>query len=233
MGNTKKKSVRRGNLALREIRGAFLAKLSARQHIAVAIIGLVSAIAVASIANFDKLRSSKLQIDEEIGYFEARVGIVVDALHQTENELQKQEELAQKRGDVKEAKALRGLIAEAQRTETRVPELHEKHLFEIRNGNRLSASKTKTGLNEAIWSFRLSQEALLRSDLVLYVGHGGYAGYGTIPSVPLYGKQAVDSRGQVCKIENENLEIEQPSSKSDLPSTTAEINEIAGIQQVP
>ncbi len=207
------KSVKTKGIALtNDTKEIVLAKISTKQAIIVAIISLLSTVAVTAIANLDKIRNTKNVISEEIGYYEGRASIVEQAFREREEEIQSQSELAQQMGKTKTANHLKELSNEVRRNHVKFQELHTKHLDAVQNDNRLSASKIKTETNEAIRE--LDHKLLEGVDVWLptkdeAIGFGrrpvkltvlSYGGRRTFDPIPLYGKQPKNIQEQVCKL---------------------------------
>ncbi|HEU0143635.1 MAG TPA: hypothetical protein VFQ47_02510 [Nitrososphaera sp.] len=187
-----------------------LAKISTKQAIIVAIIGLFSAVAVAAITNLDKIGTLKSS-NEEIGYYEGRASFVEGAFNKTEEQIDLQSEQARQLGDFETANHLKDIANMVRRERTKFQERHKKHIGAIQSGKRLDASKIKTETNEGILGVdlklleiyklpesdkrRATITAMLRDlkpgDIIYLSGHGTLA-------IPLYGKQRVDVQEQLC-----------------------------------
>jgi len=190
-----------------DIKEIVLAKISTKQAIMVAIISLLSAIAVATIANLDKIRSSTNVVNEETGHYEGRASTVERAFLETEEELQSRSKLAQRMGKLDIANHLNKLVDEVRRNHAKFQELHSRHIDAVQNGKRLSASKIKTEANEVIWE--LDQKLLEEDRLGPEDWRRRVTEFEKIVSekrIPLYGKQAINDREQVCKL---SIPVEQ------------------------
>jgi hypothetical protein len=156
------KSVKTKHIALtNDIKEIVLAKISTKQAIMVAIISLLSAVAVTAIANLDKLRNTKNIVSEETGYYEGRASIVESAFSEEEEEVQTMSKLAQLEGRLEQANLLKDLNNELRENHVKFQELHTRHIEAITNEKRLSASRIRAEANEVIWrSNRKGQEVL-------------------------------------------------------------------------
>ncbi len=161
----------------KDIKEILLAKLSIKQAIIVAIISLVSAVAVTVIANLDKIRNTKNVVSEERGYYEGRASNVEHAFCEVEEEVRDYEKL----------------YDEVRKNHERFQELHIKSIDAILEGKRLEASKAKTDINELIRETNRRIEELEREIGKLRKN---------VPKpkfrlIPNYGKQFLNIRKQI------------------------------------
>jgi hypothetical protein len=125
-------------------------KLSTKTAIIVAVIGMVSAIAVAVIANSDKLASVKDTTGEEIGFHQGRASAVEHGFREVEGLLKAQIESAQRQGDTETASNLKDIAAEVQKGATEFHESYKRHIEAVKDGKRVAASQILLETNEKL-----------------------------------------------------------------------------------
>jgi hypothetical protein len=170
---------------------------SSKSTIVIAVIGLLSAVLVAGIANLDKFKDSGDETAQEVGYYEARAGVVDAALLNRQEKVQRSMESAKLAGQATIANHLGLVLNEIRKVETEVRDGHLKVVFMLKNGERLEASKQRLLINEQI--SRLNRILMgqhltpFRRDEYKYAIRALVAlrDYGTDP-IPLYGQGRKD-----------------------------------------
>jgi hypothetical protein len=194
---------------VKEPKEVVIARISARQAVIVALIGLFSAVVVVSITNLDKLMGTDNEVAKEIGYYEARAGNVESAARRVEAELQARGASARQSEDREEADQLMALADEVRAVEKKVLEGHGRHLEAIKNGKRVVASEIKLEVNEEI--VKLNLKLFLKRNNIKMFREAGRIPYDAAlvthelmhsqPFIPLYGKgKAMQEREQVCEL---------------------------------
>jgi vacuolar-type H+-ATPase subunit H len=207
-----------------------IARLSAKQAIVVAIIGLVSTVGVATITNLDKLKGKTSQNEDVIGFYEGRASSVELGFQNLENDLKSQIELAEQEGNTDLSKQLKEASGNVRESEVRFQILKKEHIQALRDNQSLRASKILSEANEGISDLNAKlQTPIHGKSLDIWTPSTREAmrfGRRTVKltvlqlgnkRIPLYGMRGGTQRADVCRTHQVNLLDPTKSAREALP----------------